>query len=149
MRRRAGPGLANARVEPQVADKLALPAEAARVTDRRDKGAATITFTPGTVISRLTSGQSSASSAISRSTSAISQSKNSIWRRPLSIVSRSSNGSSSSLSQRRPATPNRSLKPGRATSRRISAACTSFFTRVRARTSCERRANRRRIARVR
>ncbi len=44
------------------------------------KLAATITFTPGTLISRLISADSSASLAISRSTSAISASRNSIWR---------------------------------------------------------------------
>jgi hypothetical protein len=44
--------------------------------------AATITLTPGTVINRLTSGQDSASAAISRSTCAISLSRKSTWRTP-------------------------------------------------------------------
>jgi hypothetical protein len=51
--------------------------------------AATITLTPGTVISRLTGGQDSASAAISRSTCAISLSRNSTWRTAESTVSRS------------------------------------------------------------
>ena len=51
--------------------------------------AATITLTPGTVISRLTSGQDSASAAISCSTSAISASRKSTWRTAESTVSRS------------------------------------------------------------
>ena len=44
------------------------------------KLAATITFTPGTLIRRLISADSIAAPAISRSTSAISCSRNSIWR---------------------------------------------------------------------
>ena len=58
--------------------------------------AATITLTPGTVISRLTSGQDSASAAISASTAAISESRNSTWRMAASTVSRSGIGSSCS-----------------------------------------------------
>ena len=45
--------------------------------------------------------------------------------------------------------PNRSATFGFAISRRISTAWTSFLARVRARTSCARRASRRRMARVR
>jgi hypothetical protein len=111
--------------------------------------AAVITFTPGTLISRLTSTEPSASSATTRSSSAISRSRKSIWRRQPSTVSRSSTGNSKAQSQRRPANPNRSLTPGFVIKRRISAAWTSFLARVRARTSCERRARRRRSARVR
>ena len=113
------------------------------------KVAATIRFTPGTVISRRASGQLSASCAITRSTDATSPSRKSIWRRPLSSVSRSSIGSSSSASHARPFLPNRSLTSGRPFSRRIKIAWISFFTRVRASTNCDRRASRRRITRVR
>ena len=45
--------------------------------------------------------------------------------------------------------PNRSLASGRPFSRRIKIAWISFFARVRAATNCDRRASRRRIARVR
>ena len=75
--------------------------------------AATITLTPGTVISRLTSGHDSASAAINFSTSPISASKNSTWRIPESTVSRSVTASCCSASQRRPLTPNRSDAGGR------------------------------------
>jgi len=84
-----------------------------------------------------------------RSTSTISVSRNSIWRIELSSVSRSSSGSSSAFSQRRPASPNRSLTSGDTISRRINTAWISFFSRVRASTSPDRRANRRRITLVR
>ena len=57
--------------------------------------AAQITLTPGTVISRRTSPDSSASTATSRSTSAISASRNSTWRMQAATVSDSSTGSSS------------------------------------------------------
>ena len=111
--------------------------------------AATITLTPGTVISRLTSGHDSASAAISCSTCAISVSRKSTWRTAESTVSRSQTGSCCSASQRRPLTPNRSDAGGRSFRQRINAAWISFFARVRARTSCARRASRRRIARIR
>ncbi len=111
--------------------------------------AATITLTPGTVISRLTSGHDSASAAISCSTAAISVSRNSTWRIAASTVSRSVVGSSSSATQRRPLTPNRSDAGGRPLRQRISTAWTSFLARERARTSCVLRPSRRRIARIR
>ena len=91
------------------------------------KLAAVITFTPGTVISRRASVDSSAAWAITRSSSESSRSRKSIWRRQPPTVSRSSSGSSSCSSQRRPARPNRSETWGFGTSRRISAAWTSFF----------------------
>jgi hypothetical protein len=112
------------------------------------KVAAVITLTPGTVISRFASAESSAWLAITRSTPAISASRKSTWRRALSTVSRSSSGSSSSSSQRRPSRPNRSATFGFAIRRRTSVAWTSFFARVRARTSCARRPSLRRSARV-
>jgi len=113
------------------------------------KVVAAIRFTPGTVISRRAWGQLSASCAITRSTDATSLSRKSIWRRPLSSVSRSSIGNSSSPSHARPALPKRSLTSGRPFRRRIRIAWISFFTRVRASTSCERLESRRRITRVR
>ena len=111
--------------------------------------AATITLTPGTVISRLTSGQDSASAAISRSTCAISLSRKLTWRMAESTVSRSVSASCCSASQARPLTPNRSDAGGRSFKQRINTAWISFFARERARTSCARRARRRRIARMR
>src|SRR5215211_4681667 len=84
--------------------------------------AATITLTPGTVISRLTCPQDSASAAISRSTSAISASRKSTWRAAESTVSRSVTGSCCSASQRRPLTPNRSEAGGRSFRQRINTA---------------------------
>ena len=74
--------------------------------------AAQIKFTPGTVINRRTSGQESACCAISFSTAAISASRNSIWRIPASMDSRSSNGNSRPESHWRPLTPNRSEHGG-------------------------------------
>ena len=111
--------------------------------------AATITLTPGTVISRLTSGQPSASAAINFSTSAISESRKSTCRTAEATVSPSVSGSCCSASQRRPLTPNRSAAGGRSFKQRINTAWISFFARERARTNCERRASRRRIARIR
>jgi hypothetical protein len=67
----------------------------------------------------------------------------------LSIVSASSSGSSSSRSQRRPLTPNRSATGGLPFRRCISTAWISFLARERERTSCMRRASRRRSTRVR
>src|SRR5215218_8620864 len=92
--------------------------------------AAQITLTPGTVISRRSSGDSSPWRAISRSTTAISESRNSTWRRHAATVSASSSGSSSARSQARPLTPNRSDTGGRPTSRRTSTAWTSFLARA-------------------
>ena len=66
-----------------------------------------------------------------------------------STVSRSVTGSCCSASQRRPLTPNRSDAGGRSFRQRINTAWISFFARERARTSCARRASRRRIARMR
>jgi len=99
------------------------------------KLAATITLTPGTVISRRISTEASASRAISRSTCAISVSRNSIWRMPASTVSRSSTGSSSSPSQRRPLTPNRSANGARPIRQRINTAWISFLAGDRAQTN--------------
>jgi hypothetical protein len=65
-----------------------------------------------------------------------------------STVSRSSSASSSSASQRRPLTPNRSETGGWATSWRINTAWTSFFARERDLTSWPRRAKRLRISHV-
>ena len=81
--------------------------------------AATITLTPGTVISRLTSGQASASAAISASTAAISVSRKSTWRRQPSTVSRSASAAPAPASQRLPLTPNRSDAGGRPLRQRI------------------------------
>jgi hypothetical protein len=111
--------------------------------------AAQITLTPGTVIRRLISAESSAWVAIRRSTASISRSRNSIWRMPASTDSRSSSGSSSSASHRRPSTPNRSLNGARPTRQRIRTAWISFLARARALTSWLRRCRRRRITRVR
>ena len=72
-----------------------------------------------------------------------------MWRIPASTDSRSSCGSARPASHRRPLTPNRSLHGGRPFSRRTSTAWISFFARDRERTSCSRRANRRRITRQR
>ena len=72
-----------------------------------------MTLTPGTVISRLTSGQPSASAAISWSTAAISVSRKSTWRRPASTVSRSQTASCCSASQR-PALDAEEVRGGRA-----------------------------------
>ncbi len=72
-----------------------------------------------------------------------------MWRIPASTDSRSSSGSSRPASHWRPLTPNRSLHGGRPFSRRCSTAWISFFARDRERTSCSRRANRRRITRQR
>src|SRR5215207_7094565 len=112
------------------------------------KVATQITLTPGTVISRRAFGEWSAWRAIWRSTAAISESRNSTWRMHAATVSASSSGSSSPPSHRRPLTPNRSDTGGRPTSRRTSTAWISFLERDRARTSCSRRANRRRNTRV-
>src|SRR5437764_1952595 len=111
--------------------------------------AAQIRFTPGTVISRRISGQDSACCAISFSTAAISASRNSTWRMPASTDSRSSNGSSRVASHWRPLTPNRSEHGGLACSRRCRHAWISFLARERERTSCSRRASRRRRIRQR
>ena len=66
-----------------------------------------------------------------------------------STVSRSVSASCCSASQARPLTPNRSDAGGRSFRQRINTAWISFFARERARTSCDRRARRRRIARMR
>jgi hypothetical protein len=108
--------------------------------------AAQITFTPGTLISRLASEQESIWRAINLSTSAISASRNSTWRMHPSTVSASSTASSNWRSHWRPPTPNRSLTGGRPFNRRIRTAWTSFIDRDR--TNCSRRARRRRNTRV-
>ena len=97
--------------------------------------AATITLTPGTVISRLTSGQDSASAAISFSTCAISLSRKLTWRMAESTVSRSVSASCCSASHARPLTPNRSDAGGRSFRQRIKTAWISFLARERARTN--------------
>jgi hypothetical protein len=84
--------------------------------------AATTTFTPGTVISRLTSGHDSASAAISLSTSAISESRKQTRRTAESTVSRSQSASCCSANQARPLTPNRSDAGGRSLRQRINTA---------------------------
>ena len=99
---------------------------------------------PGSVIRRRISARSSAWRAIARSTRAISASNRSISRSPASTAWRSSRGSSCWASQRRPATPNRSLIDGRSARLRIRAAWIWFFSRVRWRTRAARRAIRRR-----
>ena len=96
---------------------------------------AVIALTPGTVISRSTSGLRNASRAIAWSSALTSPSRKSTCRRHPAIVSDSSAGNSSSDSHRRPLTPNTSVTGGRPASRRISTAWISFFARVRARTS--------------
>jgi hypothetical protein len=106
-------------------------------------------FTPGTVISRLASGECSICLAISRSTSAISRSRNAICLSAACTVSASSTGSCSERSHLRPLTPNKSEHGDLPCSRRVRTAWTSFLTRVRERTSCSRRANRRRNTRQR
>ncbi len=110
------------------------------------KVAAVWRLTPGTVISRSTSGQASACLAISRSRAATSVSRKSIWRRQPSRVSRSSTGRSSAASQRRPALPKQSVTGGRSQRLRASTPCASFLARVRARTRLSRRAHTRRSA---
>ena len=112
------------------------------------KIAAQMTLTPGTVISRLTCRDLSASWQMSRSTCSISESRNSMWRRPACTVSASSSGSSSPRSQLRPLTPNRSDTGGRPFRRRINTAWSSFLTRERALTSCPRRDSRRRMREI-
>ena len=111
--------------------------------------AATIRLTPGTVISRLTSGQFSASarSAARPARSRRRGSRSGAGRRRRSRAPRSA-------ARARPATPGPCCRTdrvagGRPFRRRINTAWISFFTRVRARTSCARRASRRRITRVR
>ena len=71
------------------------------------KVAATVTLTPGTLISRSTCGQDSVSTAMSRSTAAISVSRKSTWRSPRR---RSALADRQLLfaQPRRPLTPNRS-----------------------------------------
>ena len=86
------------------------------------KVAATITLTPGTVISRLTCGHDNASAAISFSTSAISVSRKVTWRMAESTVSRSVSASCCSASHARPLTPNRSDAGGRSFKQRINTA---------------------------
>src|SRR5581483_1201918 len=68
---------------------------------------------------------------------------------PASTDSRSSGGSSRLASQARPLTPNRSEHGGFGCSRRCKQAWISFLERVLARTSCSRRASRRRRIRQR
>jgi hypothetical protein len=68
--------------------------------------AATITLTPGTVISRLTCSHDSASAAISFSTSAISVEKVDLAHRGVDGLSRSTRARCCSASQRRPLSPN-------------------------------------------
>src|SRR3954449_7249226 len=111
--------------------------------------AAVCTLTPGTVINRRTSGQSSACLAISRSIAAISCSRKSTWRRHPSSVRRSSTGSSSPASHSRPALPNVSVTGARSQRLRESTPCASFLARVRARTIRSRRLVSRRSTRVR
>jgi hypothetical protein len=66
VRRRRAARLTNARVEAEVADELARPRERPTSPTAARNVAATITFTPGTVISRLICGEVSASLAIAR-----------------------------------------------------------------------------------
>ncbi len=113
------------------------------------KVAAVCRLTPGTLISRSTSGHASACLAISPSSIAISPSRKSTWRRQPSRVSRSSSGSSSRASQRRPPLPKVSVTGGRSQRLRASTPCASFLARVRARTSRSRRLVSLRSARVR
>src|SRR5215218_5219961 len=68
---------------------------------------------------------------------------------PASTDSRSSTGSSRSVSHRRPLTPNRAEQDGLPCSRRCKTAWISFLARERACTSCSRRASRRRSTRQR
>jgi hypothetical protein len=115
------------------------------------KVAAAITFTPGTVSSRLASGQLSICLATVRSTCSISASRKSICRSADPKVSASSTARRcrGCSSQRRPFFPKMSEHGGLPCSVRINTACTSFFARVRARTSCSRRSSRRRSTRTR
>ena len=101
--------------------------------------AAQITLTPGTVISRLASGESSDSTAIKRSTAAISESRKSIWRSAESTDSRSSSGSASSESQRRPLAPKGSRNGARPMRQRIRVTWIWFSARERCQTSWRRR----------
>ena len=116
--RRARARLADPGVEPEVADQVARALEAADVAAAMNVAAQT-TLTPGTVMRRLISAEARASVAIGRSTAAISESRNSTWRSAESTASRSSSGRASSMSQRRPLTPNGSANGGRPTRQRI------------------------------
>ena len=104
---------------------------------------------PGIVISRRTSGSSSACSAMIRSTRASSSPRKSSWRRHASSVRRSSMGSSCSANHARPLTPKGSLAGGRRLRLRCSTAAVSFLIWVRRLTSPRRRETSRRIIRVR
>ena len=96
------------------------------------KVAAAITFTPGTVNSRLASGESSICWATVGSTCSSSESGRSICLSADSSVSAFSTNSCccSCSSQRRPLTPNMSEHGGLPCNLRIRTACTSFFARV-------------------
>ncbi len=72
-----------------------------------------------------------------------------MWRIPASTDPRSSSGSSRLASHWRPLTPNRPEHGALPFSRRCKTASISFFERVRERTSCSRRAKRRRITQQR
>jgi hypothetical protein len=83
---RAGVRLLKPAVELQLVVEVVREPPAGLVLNRRMSPiaarnvAAQITFTPGTLISRLASGHESIWRAINRSTSAISASRNSTWR---------------------------------------------------------------------
>jgi hypothetical protein len=94
-----------ARVEAELADQLAWREKRRMSPVEAIKVAAVCTLTPGTLINRKTSGQASACLAISASRAPISASRKSTWRRQPSSVRRSSAGSSSVASQRRPPVP--------------------------------------------
>src|SRR4051794_30648277 len=107
-------------------------------------------LTPGSVMSRRASASLSASAAMILSNAASSPSTKSICRRHAWTLRRSSSGSRSTRadSHARPLTPNRSLIGGRSMRLRCSAAWTWFFSRVRWRTSAQRREINRRRARA-
>ena len=143
-------GLAHARVEAEVADQLARRGEAADVADRGHEGRRGLHVDAGDASSAAAPPARRAPAWRSRASSAaISASRKSTWRRQPSSVSRSSTGSSSPASQRRPPLPNASVTGGRSQRLRASTPCASFFARVRARTSRSRRLVSRRSARVR
>ena len=138
-------GLLDARVQAEVADELVRRAEAGEVADgggdrhrdgrRRRRGSSSAAWS---------SSQPSATRASSASISRSSWPWKSSWRSSAQTAWRSSAGSSCSASQRRPLIPNRSAAGQRGTRLRCRIAWTWFFSRVRWRTICARRATWRR-----
>lgn len=108
----AGTGLADARIEAEIADQLARRPEAADIADRGQerRRADHVDARAGHQPACLPRGQRGLGNE--PSTAAISASKNAIWRTQRSSVSRSSIGGSSSRSHFRPLTPNSRSRVG-------------------------------------